>query len=124
MHRGVITIVAAAVLSTAAFAQTSGTATGSANGTVDPAPNPSAAASTTQSASQSASVANQAANTSAAQSATLNATLSKSIDAKKAKQGDEVVAKTTQDTTTSAGTKIPKNTKLIGHITEVKAKAK
>jgi len=122
----VITIFAAAVFSVAAFAQTSGSASGSATGTVEPTAKPGTEATASQSAatSQSTSMGNQAANASTAQTATLNATLSKSIDAKKAKQGDEVVAKTTQDTTTSAGTRIPKNTKLIGHVTDVKAKTK
>jgi len=50
------------------------------------------------------------------------ARLSKSIDAKKAKQGDEVVASVTQDLSTNAGVLvIPKDTKIIGHVTEAQA---
>lgn len=54
----------------------------------------------------------------------LQAVLTKTIDAKKAKAGDEVVAKTTQEVQTVDGLKIPRNTKLIGRVTEAKAKAK
>jgi hypothetical protein len=123
-----ITVVTAAVFTTAAIAQTNSSVNGSANGTLDPTAKPGSAATAAQSTSaeQSATVNKQGmdASAAAAQSATLNAVLSKSVDAKKAKEGDQVLAKTTQDATTSAGTKIPKNTKLVGHVTEVKAKAK
>jgi len=123
-----ITVVTAAVFATTAIAQTSSSVNGSANGTIDPSAKPGSAATATQSTSvdQSAAINKQGAeaNAAAVQTATLNAVLSKSVDAKKAKEGDQVLAKTTQDTTTSVGTKIPKNTKLVGHVTEVKAKGK
>jgi hypothetical protein len=51
--------------------------------------------------------------------------LSKSIDAKKAKTGDEVVAKVMQDLRSNAGAVIvPKDTKIVGHITAVQARGK
>jgi hypothetical protein len=51
--------------------------------------------------------------------------LTKSVDAKKAKTGDEVVAKVTQDLRNNAGTVLmPKDTKVIGHVTEVQARTK
>jgi hypothetical protein len=51
--------------------------------------------------------------------------LTKSVDAKKAKKGDEVVAKVTQDLRNNAGTVIvPKDTKVVGHITEAQARSK
>jgi hypothetical protein len=51
--------------------------------------------------------------------------LTRSIDAKKAKTGDEVVAKVTQDLRSNAGAVImPKDTKIVGHITEVQARSK
>jgi hypothetical protein len=53
------------------------------------------------------------------------ARLAKSINAKKAKKGDEVVATVTQDLRTNAGTVVvPKDTKIIGHITEAQASSK
>ena len=55
---------------------------------------------------------------------TLQAELTKSIDAKKAKQGDEVAAKLTQDVKSSGQVVLHKGTKLVGHVTEVQAKSK
>src|SRR5581483_876120 len=50
---------------------------------------------------------------------TINAVLDKSIDAKKAKAGDQVEAKTTADAMVGT-TSIPRGSKLVGHITEAK----
>jgi hypothetical protein len=45
--------------------------------------------------------------------------LTKSVDAKKAKTGDEVVAKVTQDLRNNAGTiLVAKDTRILGHVTE------
>ena len=45
--------------------------------------------------------------------------LTKTIDAKKVKTGDEVVAKVTQDMKTTGGeVLVPKDTKVMGHVTE------
>lgn len=48
------------------------------------------------------------------------AELSKSIDAKKAKQGDEVTAKAQQAVLSQGKVLIPKGAKLVGHVTTVK----
>jgi hypothetical protein len=51
--------------------------------------------------------------------------LTKTIDAKKAKTGEQVVAKVTQDMKTSTGeVLLPKDTKIIGHVTEAQARSK
>lgn len=51
--------------------------------------------------------------------------VSKTIDAKKAKTGDEVVATVTLDMRSSRGdVVVPKNTKVIGHITEAQPRNK
>src|SRR5579864_5619264 len=51
--------------------------------------------------------------------------LTKTIDAKKAKTGDEVVAKVTQDMKTNSGdVLVPKDTKIIGHVTEAQPHSK
>jgi hypothetical protein len=55
---------------------------------------------------------------------TLQAELTKSIDAKKAKQGDEVTAKLTQDVKSSGRVVLHKGSKLVGHVTEAQAKTK
>jgi hypothetical protein len=52
------------------------------------------------------------------------AELSKSIDSKKAKVGDPVVAKVTQAVLSHGKIVIPKNTKIIGHLTAAKARSK
>jgi len=53
-----------------------------------------------------------------------NAVLSGTLDAKKAKPGDPVTAKTTEPSTTSDHQQLPKGTKLLGHVTEAKAAGK
>jgi len=51
--------------------------------------------------------------------------LTKTIDAKKAKTGDEVVAKVSQDLKTPSGEiLVPKDTKVVGHVTEARARTK
>ena len=51
--------------------------------------------------------------------------LVKTVDAKKVKTGDEVVAKVTMDMKTGTGeVLVPKDTKVMGHITEAQAKNK
>ncbi len=52
------------------------------------------------------------------------AELSKSIDSKKAKAGDPVAAKVTQAVLSHGKVAIPKNTKIIGHLTVAKARTK
>lgn len=60
---------------------------------------------------------------SAAQATQVSAVLSKSIDSKNAKVGDEVTAKTTSEAKLASGTKIPKGSRLVGHVTEVEPKS-
>lgn len=51
--------------------------------------------------------------------------LTKTVDAKKAKTGDQVEAKVTQDMKTGNGdVLVPKDTKIIGHVTEAQARSK
>src|SRR5438046_7808699 len=53
------------------------------------------------------------------------AELAKSIDAKKAKSGDQVIAKTTIDLRSKDGsTVIPKGARVLGHLTDAKARGK
>jgi hypothetical protein len=55
--------------------------------------------------------------------ARVNAELTKRIDAKKAKVGDTVEAKTTSAVTLPDGTELPKGTKLVGKVTDVRARS-
>jgi hypothetical protein len=50
----------------------------------------------------------------------MNATLERSVDARRAKPGDDVVAKTNETFTTENGTTIPRGTKLMGRVTEAR----
>ena len=51
--------------------------------------------------------------------------LTKGVDARKAKTGDEVVAKVTKDLHNDAGTVIvTKDTRVVGHVTEAQARTK
>jgi hypothetical protein len=50
--------------------------------------------------------------------------LSKSVDSKKAKPGDKVEAKTAMDLLSHGKVAIPRNTKIIGHVTDAKAHSK
>jgi hypothetical protein len=52
------------------------------------------------------------------------ATLDKPVDARKAKPGDQVVAKTTQNVKSNGTVVVPKGSKLIGHVTQVQARGK
>ena len=54
----------------------------------------------------------------------LQAELTKSLDAKKAKSGDEVTAKLTQDVKENGRVVMHKGSKLVGHVTEAQAKSK
>jgi hypothetical protein len=54
----------------------------------------------------------------------LQAELTKSVDAKKAKSGDEVTAKLTQDVKSNGKVVLHKGSKLVGHVTEAQAKSK
>ena len=55
---------------------------------------------------------------------TLQAELTKSLDAKKAKPGDEVTAKATQDVKSNGQIVVRKGSKLVGHVTEAQARSK
>jgi hypothetical protein len=55
---------------------------------------------------------------------TINAELTSSIDAKKAKQGDAVNAKIADAIKANGKTILPSGTKLVGHVTQVSARAK
>ena len=51
--------------------------------------------------------------------------LAKTVDAKKAKTGDEVIARVTQDLHNNSGAiVVPKNSKIIGHVTQAQARTK
>lgn len=78
------------------------------------------------SGSTSASASAQAGKNSASLSSgtTFEAALAGSLDARHNKVGDQVVARTTHDVKSAGHVVIPKGSKLIGHVTEAKARSK
>lgn len=54
----------------------------------------------------------------------IHATLERPVDARKNKPGDPVVAKTTEDVKSQGKVVIPRGSKIVGHVTEVKAREK
>jgi hypothetical protein len=92
-----------------------------------PANQPPAAGQTpAQAASQAGAATNQAnGSPKIAPGSVIPAQLTKGVDAKKAKTGDEVVAKVTQDMKTASGeVLVPKDTKILGHVTEAQPRSK
>ncbi len=85
---------------------------------------------TTAGLAQDATPAQPAASDTSAASATtqlrgvIPTTLAKSIDSKKLKEGDEVTVKTTAALQTSSGIMMPTGTKIVGHVTQAKARSK
>ena len=75
------------------------------------------------SGSSSATATAGRASASAAQASDVSAELTKKIDSKNAKVGDAVEAKTTGAVRLADGTRLPKGTRLIGHVTEVSRKS-
>ena len=59
-----------------------------------------------------------------AQGTEMNATLSRPVDSRKAKPGDQVSATTTRDTKSNGQVVIPRGSKLVGHVTEARARGK
>lgn len=60
---------------------------------------------------------------SAAKAESFSAELTHSLNSKNAKVGDEVIARTTSKAQLAGGEKLPKGTKLIGKVTEVRPKS-
>lgn len=84
----------------------------------------SASAQSAAAGAASGSVSKDDKSASANSGAATNAVLSSTLDAKKAKPGDPIQAKTTEPSSAPDKTPLPKGTKLLGHVTEAKAAGK
>jgi hypothetical protein len=126
-----------ALVSVASFAQSPGDASAPSHAPQTQTAPPTATEGQTQAAPQPATPApppssNQAANQTQpagapriAPGSVIPVQLTKTIDAKKAKPGDEVVGKVTMDLKTTSGeVVVPKDTKVVGHVTESQARSK
>jgi hypothetical protein len=118
--------VAGALISGATLAQSTRTPTAQDPGQTQPAPStasPGTGASPAQ--SPAARPAPAQSTERIAPGSVIPVELTKTVDAKKAKTGDEVVAKVTADMKTESGqVLLPKDTKVIGHVTEAQARNK
>jgi hypothetical protein len=111
-------ILAGAVLCGISFAQ--GAAPGQTNGVTPPDPTPPTATEPVPAASEPANAAPRL-----APGSVIPVRLTKTIDAKKAKSGDEVDARVTEDMKTTSGkVLVPKDTMVVGHITEAQPRSK
>lgn len=124
----ILAIVAVAAFTATAGAQqstTSGAASamGSAHSSVSHA---SSSAASTAEASTAGSAATQAgrASASAAQATQVSARLTRELNSKHARVGEQVLAKTTSTARLSDGTRLPRGTRLLGHVTQVQAKSR
>jgi hypothetical protein len=135
MNRILLSTFTTALLVGMSFAQTSAEAqaSGSASQNTSVSASQSGAQAQSQTGAQSATqgaLSSQSGSQSAqagessqlASGSTIHAALMKPVDARKNKAGDEVVAKTTQDVQSNGQVVVPKGCKLIGHVTEAKAK--
>jgi hypothetical protein len=114
MKRYFSTTLAGLLLAGMAFAQSSASSETSASTSAGAYVSPSTAAHADSSASASSAISGQ----------TVPAQLTKPVDARKNKPGDEVVAKTTQDVKSNGQVVIPRGSKIVGHVTEAKARTK
>jgi hypothetical protein len=111
-------ILAGVVLCGVSFAQSA--APGQTNGATLPDPTPPAATEPVPAASEPANAVPRL-----APGSVIPVRLTKTIDAKKAKSGDEVDARVTQDMKTTSGqVLVPKDTVVVGHITEAQPRSK
>jgi hypothetical protein len=132
MKRILVSLFAGAVLAGVCVAQSAQSqASGSASQRTSAVADHSGAqagANTAAAASQAAKVSDkkaQVANANQLQAGgTVQAELVKPVDAKKNKVGDQVIAKTTHDVKSDGHVVVPKGSKLVGHVTEVKAHSK
>ena len=122
MRNAITAFFLGVLLCTPSIAQNTPPAAGSDPGASPPQPSTSAG--------QSASAATQPATAASnprkiAPGSVIPVQLTKTVDAKKAKTGDEVVATVTQDMKTNSGdVLVPKDTKIMGHVTSAQARSK
>ena len=118
-----IAATAAGMFTISAVAQTSAAGAASGNASVTPG-QANAGVSTSQSVQTPGASANASSSGALSSGTVMQAELAKSVDAKKAKSGDQVEAKLTQDVKSDGKVVLHKGSKLIGHVTEVQAKSK
>jgi hypothetical protein len=122
-----VLLLGTAVSQTSAASQTNASASQSTSVSADKSGARVNSKSSAQTA-QAADVSNKGAEAAAAgqlkSGSSIHATLQKPVDARKNKPGDQVVAKTSEDVKSEGKVIIPRGSKIVGHVTEVKAREK
>jgi hypothetical protein len=121
MKKSILVATVVLVFATMMFAQAS---SATQNSTGQSTPNTTTNSSAQANSSSSANAAGSSAQGAIAEGTAINAELSKGIDSKKAKEGDQVQAKVVQDVLANGKIVVPRNSKLLGHVTQVKAGGK
>jgi hypothetical protein len=120
-----VTLAATLLAGNSAYGQAGAQANASTGSTGSVQANKSAAQASGNSATSSSASAQDGQNsTNLSNRTTMNAALSQPIDAKKNKPGDPVTAKTTEAARSEGKVVIPKGSRLVGHVTEAKARTK
>jgi hypothetical protein len=123
MKRAIFLLFGGLLLCGASAAQTSAEAQASASQTNSASVSKKNA--DAQSSSNASASANAGKNSASLENGTtMQAQLTRPLDASKNKPGDPVTAKTSQDTKSDGHVVIPKGSKLVGHVTEAKERAK
>jgi hypothetical protein len=120
-------LLGTAVAQTAAASQSSASASQSTSAAADRS-GAQVDSKSSANAAQSANVSNNAARAAAASQlqvgSAIHASLEKPVDARKNKPGDQIVAKTSEDVRSDGKVMLPRGSKIVGHVTEVKARGK
>jgi hypothetical protein len=123
MNRIGLTLLAAAMVTASAAAQTQSGAQGGAQASADASKQGRQASGSGSAAASEAAQVGQNSTTLAAGS-TFNAALSAPLDSKKCKPGDPVNARTTEAAKSDGQAVFPKGTKLVGHVTQASSRGK
>jgi hypothetical protein len=122
-----LVLVAGMFIAASASAQVSGSAQANAQSNTNSTTSAGPSGATTATKSQSSGSASAQANAghdSIASGTTFHSTLSSTLDAKKAKPGDKVEARTTDDVRQDGRVVLPKGSRLEGHVTQAQARSK
>jgi hypothetical protein len=126
MYKILTALFAAAMLSaTLAIAQQPPTTQTAPPDTEAPTPTQTAPEQTAPTSNPAAQASQSGVPTRIAPGSVIPVQLTKTVDAKKAKNGDEVIAKVTADLKNTSGTVlVPKDTEVLGHVTEAQRRDK
>jgi hypothetical protein len=127
MRKFSVLLAAGLFMATNASAQVSGSAQANAQSNTNSTTSVGSSGASTATRAQTSGSASAQANAghdSISSGTTFHSTLSRPLDAKKAKPGDKVEARTTDDVKQDGRVVLPKGTRLEGHVTQAQARSK